>query len=529
MAQSAPARPASASPSPELGGRYSRYVLSVLVVVYVLNFVDRQIPAILNDRIKADLGLTDSQMGFLYGTAFAVFYALFGIPLGRLADVWNRRSLIALGLVFWSAMTALSGLARNFTQLAAARIGVGVGEASASPAAYSLLSDYFPARRRATVLAIYSSGIYLGAGLSLALGGLIVDRWDAAFAGAAAPFGLRGWQVAFLAVGLPGIALALLVRTLREPRRGQADGIETAPEPHPFREFFRELRAVIPPLTLWHLVRSGGGARGLAVNLGAAGGLALAAAALVRATGDPAQWIALAVGLYAAVSWTQALALRDRPSASLILGTPSLRWAAVGFALVAFTGYGFGQWLPPFFLRFHQVSMAQLGLVLGGVVAVSGFLGVTIGGVLADRWRERSKRGRLYLGMLAAVTPAPFAVWLLVTPNTALAYALVFPLNLLSTMYLGVGASTIQDLVLPRMRAIASAAYIMVITFIGLALGPYAIGTLSDAMGSLRTAMLVSLAVNLLAFAALGLSAFHLVRDEETLRARARAAGEPGL
>jgi MFS family permease len=152
-------RPHAAPPEPcrdpdEPGGLYSRYVLAVLVVVYVFNFIDRQILSILAEHIKADLGVTDAQMGFLYGTAFAVFYAVFGIPLGRLADVWDRRRLIAWGLAAWSAMTALSGLARNFPQLALARFGVGVGEASASPAAYSLLSDYFPRARRATALAI---------------------------------------------------------------------------------------------------------------------------------------------------------------------------------------------------------------------------------------------------------------------------------------------------------------------------------------------------------------------------------------
>ena len=161
--------------------RYARYVLAVLVVVYVFNFLDRQIISILAERIRADLGVTDAELGFLYGTAFAVFYALFGIPLGRLADVWDRRKLIALGLAVWSVMTALSGLARTFPALALARIGVGIGEASAAPAAFSLLSDWFPRERRATVLAIYSSGIYLGAGLGLVVGGLVVDRWDAAF------------------------------------------------------------------------------------------------------------------------------------------------------------------------------------------------------------------------------------------------------------------------------------------------------------------------------------------------------------
>ena len=129
---------------------YSWYALGVLFVVYLLNFVDRQILSILANDIKADLALTDAELGFLYGTAFAIFYALFGIPLGRLADSWSRTRLLAIGLALWSCMTALSGFARNGATLAAARVGVGIGEATASPCAYSLISDWFPARLRAT-------------------------------------------------------------------------------------------------------------------------------------------------------------------------------------------------------------------------------------------------------------------------------------------------------------------------------------------------------------------------------------------
>ncbi|RYD63256.1 MAG: MFS transporter, partial [Sphingomonadales bacterium] len=124
---------------------YSWYVLFTLVVVYIFNFIDRQILSILAVDIKRDLGLTDGQLGFLGGAAFAVFYALFGVPLGRLADRWHRVRLLTIGLTLWSAMTALSGMARNYGQLALARMGVGVGEATASPTAYSLISDYFPA------------------------------------------------------------------------------------------------------------------------------------------------------------------------------------------------------------------------------------------------------------------------------------------------------------------------------------------------------------------------------------------------
>ena len=511
-------------------GRYPSYVLGVLVLVYVFNFVDRQILSILNDEIKRDLGLGDAQMGFLYGTAFAVFYALFGIPLGRLADVWVRRSLIAASLAVWSAMTALSGLARGFGELAAARIGVGVGEAGASPAAFSLLSDYYPAARRATALSLYASGIYVGAGLGLMVGGQIVHRWDAAFAAGSAPFGLHGWQVAFFAVGLPGLALALWVRSLREPSRGALDGglrADVVGE-RPLAEFARELGAVVPPFGLATLALAGGGSRRIALNLAALAGIAAVALALVRATGDTAQWSALAIGLYAAVTWAQSLALRDRPAAALILRTPSLRWTALGLALLAFTGYGVGYWTTPFFLRVHHVPIERAGFVLGGTAAAAGWLGIALGGVLGDAWRRRDARGRLFVAMVSAAIPLPILPWMLTTRNLPLALALNFPLAAAGSMWIGVGAATVQDLVLARMRATASAAYLLVITFIGLAMGPYAIGHLSDALGSLRNALGLGVVANAAAILFLVLAARRLAADEKSLHDRAHAAGEPG-
>src|SRR5215212_2806248 len=204
MATATEPEPAAATARTRIGA-YAWYALFVLVLVYVVNFIDRQIISILAQDIKHDLKVDDAQIGFLYGTAFAVFYALFGIPLGRLADSWYRGRLIAVGLGLWSSMTVLSGFASSFGMLATARIGVGIGEASASPAAYSMISDSFPKERRATALSIYSSGLYIGGALSLPIGGLIISRWNSAFPDpAAAPLGLVGWQAAFLAVGLPG-------------------------------------------------------------------------------------------------------------------------------------------------------------------------------------------------------------------------------------------------------------------------------------------------------------------------------------
>jgi MFS family permease len=519
-------RPAPAD-LPQPGGPYARYVLGVLFLVYIFNFLDRQILSILNEAIRADLGLSDAQMGFLYGTAFAVFYAVFGLPLGRLADVWDRRKLIAIGLGFWSAMTALSGLARNFVQLGAARIGVGIGEASATPAAFSMLGDYFPARYRATVLAIYSSGIYVGAGLSLGIGGAIVDNWDAAYPPGTAPFGLMGWQVAFFAVGLPGLLLALWVATLREPIRGMADGVFTPPEPHPFRVFFLELRAVVPPFTLYHLWATRAGARGFAVNIGAAVVLAVVAALLIAWLDSPAQWIAMAVGLYAAFSWGQALARRDASTFTLILRTPTMRYAGIAFGAIAFVGYGVGYWTAPFFIRAHGISAAEAGVVLGGTAAAAGFLGVTLGGIIGDKLRQSHVSGRLWVGLFVAASVLPLGYVVFTTESKLVAYVVNFPLTMVSAMWIGPGASTLQDLVLPRMRATCGAVYLLTVTFLGLALGPYTIGQLSGMLGDdLERAVLLGLCVSIVAVVFMVLAMRNLPRDEANLVQRARSAGE---
>jgi len=211
---------------PEVGGRSAKFALILLVIVYVFNFIDRQILTILAEDLKADLNISDSDIGFLYGTAFAVFYSVVGIPMGKLADTWNRKNLISLGLAFWSLMTFLSGTAKSFLSLSIYRFGVGIGESSASPASYSLLSDYFSPKVRATVLSIYASGLYIGSGIGIFIGGLIVDNWNEAFPIISeAPFGLKGWQVAFMAVGLPGILLALITWQIKEPPRGLSEGL----------------------------------------------------------------------------------------------------------------------------------------------------------------------------------------------------------------------------------------------------------------------------------------------------------------
>jgi len=229
-------------PYPPAG--YSWYVVGVLTLVYIFSFIDRQILNLLIRPIRRDFEISDTGMSLLMGFGFALFYALFGIPLGRLADSRSRRSIIAVGFIFWSVMTAGCGLARNFIQMLLLRMGVGVGEASLSPAAYSLITDYFPKEKRATAISVYSMGIYVGSGMAFLLGGTIVglasgqETWDLPVIGATRP-----WQVIFFIVGMPGVLLALLMYTVKEPLRRGARMVVAAdktvkPSQVPLREVY---------------------------------------------------------------------------------------------------------------------------------------------------------------------------------------------------------------------------------------------------------------------------------------------------
>jgi MFS family permease len=518
---------------PKIGGAYAHYVLAVLVIVYIFNFIDRQILSILTEDIKADLGVNDSQMGFLFGTVFAVFYAVFGIPLARLADVWVRRSLIAVGLVGWSVMTALSGFARSFPALAACRIGVGIGEAAASPAAFSLLSDYYPPERRATVIAIYSAGVFIGAGIGLFLGGFILDTWNEWYPVATdAPFGFKGWHVAFMAVGVPGILVAIWVRTLREPIRGVSEGIVTEPHPHPFRLFAAELAAVIPP---FNLLVFRGNPRALSINIAAGFAVALSAWLLILLTGSYAQWIAFGIGIYISISWAQSLKIRDPATFSMILGTKAMIYTLVAFPSIGFVMGGIGFWTAPLLMRLHGVSASEVGLFIGAGSAAGGLIGTTLGGVLADWLKPRVPAGRLLIGYIVVVTMTPAALWMVYAESLTIAYVMSFVLTLVSSMWAGIPPSTASDLVMPRMRAVSGAYYILVNTFLGFALGPYVMGQLSDvfmASGmsggeSLQLAMAVSLLMFIVTIGCLIMARRHLPIDEASRLERARALGEP--
>ena len=193
-----------------VSSRYRNFVLLMLTVVYVFNFIDRQLIVILQESIKKELQLSDTQLGLLSGFTFAVFYVTLGLPIARIADRTNRRNTVVISLALWSIMTSVSGMVRNFVQLLLARIGVGIGEAGGSPPAHAMISDYFPPEKRSTALSIYSAGIYFGILIGFLMGGYLNQQ--------------LGWRTAFFVVGLPGIAFSLLFYfTVKEPRKGATD------------------------------------------------------------------------------------------------------------------------------------------------------------------------------------------------------------------------------------------------------------------------------------------------------------------
>ncbi len=193
----------------QFSSRYRNYVLFILFLTYVLNFLDRQLMTILLEPIKQEFGASDTAMGFLTGFAFALFYASLGIPVARLADKWSRRNVIAISITLWSGMTALCGAAASFGQLALLRIGVGVGEAGGTPPSHSLIADYFPPEKRSTALSIHSTATQFGILIGMLGGAYIAQAY--------------GWRMAFVIFGVPGILVgALIALTIREPVRSHA-------------------------------------------------------------------------------------------------------------------------------------------------------------------------------------------------------------------------------------------------------------------------------------------------------------------
>ena len=398
------ANEAQQNPYTSMSARY--YAVGLLTVVYTFNFIDRQLLSILQESIKADLLLSDQQLGLLTGIAFAMFYVTAGIPIARWADRGNRRNIVALAIGVWSFMTAISGLVQNYVQLLLARMGVGVGEAGGSPPAHSIISDIFPPERRASALAFYSMGVNIGILFGFLAGGWLNEIFD--------------WRTAFFVVGAPGLIIALIVRyTLREPIRGLSEQRQVETQTVPFSNVL-----------------------------------------------------------------------------NLLMSRPAFKHMAFGAALNAFAGYSTSSWTASFMIRSHGMSTGELGTWLAMIMGFGGAVGVFAGGVIAERLARKDVRWYMWLPALTGLICVPFMVanYMVAGAYTALIVSII-P-GILFNVYLGNTLAMTHGLVGLRMRALASAILFFILNLIGLGLGPWAIGLLSDQLAptlgqeSLRHAML---------------------------------------
>ena len=519
--------------SSEVGGYHAKIALSLLVLVYIFNFIDRQILSILAEDIKADLGISNSDIGFLFGTAFGVFYSVVGIPMGKLADSWNRKNLISIGLAFWSFMTFLSGTAKSFLSLSIYRFGVGIGESSASPSAYSLLSDYFSPKVRATVLSIYSSGLYIGAGIGLFLGGAILDTWNSAYPDhTLAPFGLKGWQAAFMGVGLPGILLSIITFFfIKEPVRGMSEGIATETSKEPFKDTFKEFIGLTPI----SLIGEKESLKSIAINALLAFVIFGSCYVLYQLTGDFLQWTAWGIGAYLVSTWIQSLSKRDVVAFTLMFKSKAALYSFMAFPCIPFVGYAYSAFTPSFYINNHGMSALEIGTLIGLITAIGSFIGVIGGGYFGDKLRERYVGGRLYVifagGVLITLVGC-FGMIYTESKNISLIFNFIYHIG--SSVYVGCAATTVTNLVLPRMRAMAGAFFILTLSMVGLALGPYTLGRISDmfetqgytAGDAMQTSMALILIILIIPSIFLFLAAKNLKADEESVVERANKLGE---
>lgn len=418
--------------APRRRGAYGASVLAMLTAAYALNFLDRQIINILAESIKRDLSISDAQLGLLTGTAFGLFYSILGIPIARLADRTNRVNVLGAALLVWSAFTAVCGITSNFVQLLLARLGVGVGEAGGTPASQSLLSDYFPHERRATALAVFSMGLPLGTAMGFAVGGYLD--------------GLVGWRNALILAGIPGIGLAIVIKIfLREPRRGEADGLADT-----------------------------------ALNSTAFG-----------------------------------------PAVLQLLRCKSFLLTVGGGSCAVFISYVSNAWLPAFFIRLHEMEVAQVGIWIALCVSVGGSIGVLSGGIVVDRLRPYIKGAELWVPAVATTISVTALVGLLLAQDRTIAIAFMFVMYTFGTVWMGPTNAVVQRVASVRSRSLATGLQLLIGNMVSLTVGPLLVGYLSDRFGEtygvegLRIALLCIPVVGLVG-GALYLAALpHLARDYE--------------
>jgi len=398
----------------EISTAYKNYALVLLLIIYTSNYVDRQILNILLEPIKADLGASDTQMGFLAGTVFAIFYATLGMPIAMAADRFNRRNIVAAALTIWSFMTVLCGFAGQFWQLALTRIGVGVGEAGGSPPSHSMIADMFPQERRSTALSIFALGVPFGILIGFMIGGRIND-W-------------LGWRWAFIIVGAPGLLLALLTMlTLREPPRGHSDFHVDDGETPTFGEV---CRFIWSQRSLVHIIMG----CTLAAFVGYAG-VTWAGAFFIRTHGMTVSQVgdalALIIGIVGGIATFSGgffadyfgkydVAWKPRivgliiivlfPLSTSVFITDSKSWALFFYAFAAFAGTAYLG--PAFALTQSLVSVRMRALASAILLFILNFIGLGMGpqsvGILSDLLQPRFGDDSVRYALLMI---APVGLW----------------------------------------------------------------------------------------------------------------------
>ena len=380
---------ATRSASQPLAGH--RTTLTLLVLAYTLSMCDRMILSILFPDIKAEFGLSDTQLGLLGGLSFALFYATMGLPIARLSDQHSRKRIIIISLVIFSVMTAFSGLAAGFISLLLMRVGVGIGEAGVNPASHSIIADYFPPQRRALAMATLMLGGSFGMMLGFVGGGFIADAY--------------GWRIALVSVGVPGLLLAAaMARLLREPARGNFEA-ETPPPPPPI---------LTTAATMW--------------------------------------------------------------------ANPAMRHLIAGSVVAGLMSYGLTQWLPTFFIRTHDLSQSQTGMMMAGVFGILGAIGALVAGKWFDRLSIRGFQYGLWMLALVPFISIPFFIMGLFADNLTTAMLLFIIPGFVGNCFLGPTIAMVQTLSPVHMRAVSSAIKMLCINLIGLGMGPLLVGVLSDSL-----------------------------------------------
>lgn len=455
---------------PPVSAGYRYYVLAILVFVYMLNFVDRQIIGILAAPLKQEFQLSDSQFGLLGGIAFASVYSTLAIPLAWLADRSSRVWIMTGALTVWSGFTALCGIAGSFGQLFLFRMGVGVGEAGGVAPAYSLIADYFPPNQRARAMAAFAFGIPLGTAGGTLIGGLLAAQY--------------GWRTAFIVVGVIGVLVAPILRlTVRDPKRGGADAAAAKPA--------NSAAAVVAPALV--LPADDGLGRKVALAaFGIAGGMALLAGLSLAGIGAANPLIpAFGAGLFAVIGVSLLIARR---TGSVIMRKKSFWLLALGAASSSVCGYGVAGWLPLFFMRSFDLTLAQVSWYYAGIALIGGLFGIWMGGSVADKLARRSKGAYPLVPAVAFLISAPCFILAMNSPwligllpgggSPALALTVAFLIFLIPTglnlAWLGPVTAAVQHLAPAPMRSTASAIFLLINNLLGLAVGFFYFGWMSD-------------------------------------------------